>query len=63
MSDGVKTYAECKMNLPISVSIAFHTSFNQCSTTYAASVILGSGLTGILEVEGGSSLEPQEQEH
>ena len=23
-------------------------SFNQCSTTYAASVILGSGLTGIL---------------
>ena len=28
--------------------IAFHTNFNQCSTIYAASVILGSGLTGIL---------------
>ena len=30
------------------VAFAFPTNFNQCSTTYAASVILGSGLTGIL---------------
>ena len=37
---------------------AFPTSFNQCSTTYAASVILGSGLTGIL----GDSVNSQNAE-